>query len=86
MENNKFKINIAVEQDLEKQRIAHLRKKYDNREISSKDISLEDMDKIIELYEQDTAKINEDILRRKENIARMLKELKKNWQKVFLIV
>ena len=76
-ENRKdFMEDIIIEKDPEKRRIMELRMKYDNNEISSKDISLEDMDKIIELYNEDTVKINQDILRRKENIARMLKELK----------
>ena len=49
---------------------------YDNGEIGEEDISEEDMDKLIIMYEQETEELNTDTERRKKHIAQMLKELK----------
>lgn len=49
---------------------------YDNGEIEAEDISDEDIDKIIEMYEKETEELNADTEKRKVHIAHMLKELK----------
>ena len=51
---------------------------YDNGEIDEEDISDEDIDKIIKMYENETEELNADTERRKIHIAQMLKELKKS--------
>ena len=40
------------------------------------DISSEDMDKLIKMYENETEMLNADTERRKNHISQMLKELK----------
>lgn len=68
--------NIIIKENEEEKRLKDLKLRYDNGEIDEEDISDEDMDKIIELYEKETEKLNSDTERRKKHIAQMLKELK----------
>lgn len=78
--NNQFKENfiknIAIKTDDEEKRLKVLQMQYDNGEIDEEDISDNDMDKLIEMYETETEKLNIDTERRKIHIAQMLKELK----------
>lgn len=53
-----------------------LQLQYDNGEIDEDDISDDDADKLIELYKKETFELNADTERRKNHIAKMLKELK----------
>lgn len=78
--NNKYKEKfiekIAIKEDEEEKRLRILQLQYDNGEIDEEDISDEDMDKLIEMYEKETEKLNADTEMRKKHIAQMLKELK----------
>lgn len=75
-ENNDFKEKIVVEEDKEKKRILDLREKWENGEIYEEDISDEDIDKIVEMYNEETKKIEEKTKFIKQDILKMLKELK----------
>ena len=57
-------------------RLKNLKLQYDNGEIDEEDISSEDMDKLIKMYENETEMLNADTERRKNHISQMLKELK----------
>lgn len=78
--NNQYKENfienIQIKEDEEEKRLKILQLQYDNGEIGEEDISEEDMDKLIIMYEQETEELNTDTERRKKHIAQMLKELK----------
>lgn len=78
--NNQYKENfienIQIKENEETKRLKILQLKYDNGEIDEEDISDEDMDKLIEMYEKETEELNADTERRKNHIAQMLKELK----------
>lgn len=78
--NNKskevFLKNIQIEQNEEEKRLKKLQLQYDNGEIDEDDISDDDADKLIELYKKETFELNADTERRKNHIAKMLKELK----------
>lgn len=78
--NNQYKENfienIQIKEDEEEKRLKILQLQYDNGEIDEEDISEEDMDKLIIMYEQETEELNTDTERRKKHIAQMLKELK----------
>ena len=76
--NNDFLKNIQIKEDSEEIRIKKLQQQYDNGEIDEDDLSEEDVNKIIKLYEEETEKLNQDTLRRKIHIQNMLKELKYN--------
>ncbi|MBO6244046.1 MAG: hypothetical protein J6O41_05740 [Clostridia bacterium] len=73
---NEFIDNIVIKVDEEEKRIKELQKQYDNGEIEEEDITDEDMDKLIEMYERETEKLNADTEMRKLHISKMLKELK----------
>lgn len=70
--------NILIKEDGEEKRLKILQLQYDNGEIDEDDISDEDMDKLIEMYEDETEKLNADTERRKIHIAQMLKKLKQS--------
>ncbi len=67
---------VVIPENQEEKRLRLLKLKYDNGEIDEEDISDEDIEKIVEMYEKETDKINADTERIKKNIERMLKELK----------
>ena len=71
-----FLKNIQLQEDEEKIRLMKLKLKYDNGEIDEEDISEEDIDKIVALYKKETEELNEDTLKRKTHIEKMLKEMK----------
>lgn len=68
--------NITIKENNEKNRLKDLQLQYDNGKIDEKDISDEDMDRLIEMYEKETEKLNTDTKIRKNHITQMLKELK----------
>ena len=78
--NNRYKDsfieNIVIKENEEEKRLKALQLQYDNGEIDEEDISDEDMDKLISLYEKETEELNADTAKRKNHIAQMLKELK----------
>ncbi len=75
-EKEDFIENIVVREDKEEKRLKTLQLQYDNEELDEEDISDEDMEKLIEMYEKETEQLNAETLRIKEHIAQMLKELK----------
>lgn len=78
--NNKNKVNflenIQIKEDKEEIRLKKLKLLYDNGEIDEDDLSEEEIEKLVALYESETEKLNNDTLRRKIHIEQMLKELK----------
>lgn len=68
--------NIQIKEDEEEKRLKILQLQYDNGEIDEEDISDEDMDKLIEMYETETEELNNETEKIKVHIAHMLKELK----------
>lgn len=74
--NNTFYENIQIKEDIEERRIKNLQQLYDNGEIDEDDLSEEDIDKLVALYENETEELNNDTLQRKFHIEQMLKELK----------
>ncbi len=75
-EINSFKEKIVIKEDEERKRLLELRAKWENGEIEADDISDEDIDKIVEIYNEETRKIEEETQFIKENISKMLNELK----------
>lgn len=75
-QKDNFTQNILIKENEEDKRIKILKLQYENGEIDEDGISDEDIDKIIEMYESETEKLNADTERRKIHIAQMLKELK----------
>ena len=71
-----FLNNIKVEENSEDKRIKALKLQYDNGQIDEEDITEEDIEKLIAMYEKETEELNLDTERRKNHIAQMLKELK----------
>ena len=75
-ETNSFKERIKIQEDKERKRLLELRDKWENGEIKADDISDEEIDKIVEIYNEETKKIEEETEIIKRNISKMLKELK----------
>ena len=74
--NNNFSERIAVKVDEEQKRLKDLQRQYDNGEIDEEDITAEDIDKLVEMYEAETERLNADTEMRKMHISGMLIELK----------
>ena len=70
--------NIKNEETEERQRIIALKYQYDNEIIDEEDIYNEDIDKLIELYKEETKLLNEDSEMRRKNIMEMIKHSKNN--------
>ena len=75
-EKEEFIEDIQIKEDREEKRLRELQKLYDNGYIDEDDISDEDIDKLIVMYEKETEELNKDTEIRKMNISRMLKDLK----------
>ena len=73
-----FVENIVIKENEEEKRLKELQLQYDNGEIEEEDISNEDMDKLIEMYEKETEELNRETENIKIHISQMLKELKKS--------
>ena len=71
-----FKENIILKENPEQQRILKLKRKYDNGEIFEDEISIEDMDSLINMYKEETKALNDDTEKRKRNIQMMLQEMR----------
>lgn len=74
MMNNFDKIKL----DSNVKNIMLLKRLYDNGEISEEELSGEEINGIIKLYEKEIKTIEEDTNRRKVKIKKMLLELRKN--------
>ena len=70
--------NIVIKENQEEKRLKILQLQYDNGEIDEEDISEEDMDKLIEMYEKETEELNAETEKIKIHISQMLKELKQS--------
>ena len=68
--------NIQIKENEEEKRLKELQLQYDNGEIDEDNLSEEEIDKLVILYEKETKELNTDTERRKNHIAQMLKELK----------
>lgn len=75
-QKEQFIENITIKENNEEKRLKALQLQYDNGKIDEKDIADEDIDRLIEMYEKETEKLNADTKRRKNHITQMLKELK----------
>ena len=73
-----FVENIVIKQDEAERRLKNLQLQYDNGEIDEEDISDEDMNKLIEMYERETEELNDETEKIKIHISQMLKELKQS--------
>lgn len=76
LQKDNFISNIVVKENEEENRLKELQAKYENGEIDEYDISDEDIDKLIEMYKNETEKLNMDTEKRKNHISKMLNELK----------
>ena len=74
--NDSFIKNIQIKENKEELRLLQLKQQYENGEIYEEDMLDEDIDKLCKLYEKETDELNADTERRKNHIAKMLKELK----------
>ena len=74
--NNNFKEQIVIKEDEEKLRLLKLQKDYEN-ELIEEDISPEDYQKLLDLYDEQNKKISEEIERDRIEIKNMLQKLKK---------
>ena len=79
MSNNResFLESIKYSQDKELIRLMELKRKYDNEEITEEDISEEDAEKLLRLYEIEIENIKKDTNNAKERIKKELAELKR---------
>ena len=68
--------NILIKENEEEKRLNNLQLQYENGEIDEEEISEEDMDKLIEMYEKETEELNKETESIKTHISQMLKELK----------
>lgn len=68
--------NILIKENEEEKRLKNLQLQYDNGEIDEDNMSEEDMDKLIEMYEKETEELNKETESIKAHISQMLKELK----------
>ena len=73
-----LKEQIIIPRDTEKERLLLLREQWENGEIEEEDLSEEDIDAIIEIYNDETEKIEQETEQIKQDIAKMLKELKES--------
>ena len=69
---------ILIKEDEEEKKLKTLQLQYDNGEIDEEDISDEDMDKLIEMYEKESEELNNETDKIKIHISQMLKELKQS--------
>ena len=72
---NEFKLEVAVEENSDNQWILELKQKYDNGEILEKDISKEDMEMLIRIYNEESDQIKKDIEKRKKKIKTILAQM-----------
>lgn len=64
-EKKDFWENIRVNENEEEERLKRLKKLYDNRELKEKNISNEDIDKLIKMYDKEIEELRFDTTRRK---------------------
>lgn len=72
-----FLNRIQIKKSEDEIKIRKLQALYDNGEIDEDELSEDEIEKLIDLYESETEKLNADTERRKVHIQNMLNELKK---------
>lgn len=77
-EPKSFKEEIVIKQDEEKLRILKIQEDYKNGLIEEEDISKEDYQKLLDLYDEQNKKISQEIEKDKIEIKNMLQKLKKH--------
>lgn len=75
-QENKSEYSTNETREQEKQRIMSLKTKYDNGEISIKEISDNDMEMLIKLYNAESEVLSESIERKTQRIINALNKLK----------
>ena len=76
LEEHAFKDNIIIKQDEEELRLLQLQREYKSGKILEEDMSQEDKEKLINLYKKQNLELKETIKKEKEEIRKMLDELK----------
>lgn len=71
---NNFIENITISENEEEKRLKELKKLYDNREIEEENISNEDIDKLIEMYNNEIKELKIDTKIRKNKIEKIIKK------------
>lgn len=74
--NNNFLENIVIKENEREKRLKKLKYLYDNRKITEEEISDEDMDILIEMYDKEIRELNADTEKRKKHIEQMIKARK----------
>lgn len=72
----KFLEDIRVSEKEEEKRLRELKKLYDSRQCEEINISDEDLDKLIEMYDREIEELRADTRRRKNNIEQIIKDCK----------
>lgn len=70
---NNFIENITISENEEQKRLKELKKLYDNREIEEENISNEDIDRLIEMYNNEIQELKIDTKIRKSKIEKIIK-------------
>lgn len=71
--NDNFLEKIIANESTEEKRLRQLKKLYDDGEVNEKDITNEDIDKLIEMYDKEIEELKKDTERIKRNIERAIK-------------
>ena len=75
--NENFKEYLQIKKDEDKERILRLQIEFKQGKILEEDIKKEDYDKLIELYGEQNKKLKEEIKKYKNEIAQIIKNMKK---------
>lgn len=70
--NDNFLEKIIVNESTEEKRLKQLKKLYDDGELKEKDITNEDIDKLIEMYDKEIEELRENTEKRKNNIKQII--------------
>ncbi len=70
--NNNFLEKIIINESTEEKRLRQLKKLYDDGDVKEKDITNEDIDKLIEMYDKEIEELREDTEKRKNNIKQII--------------
>ncbi len=77
-DKNNFIENIVISKNEEEKRLKELKKLYDNMELNEKNISNEDLDKLIEMYNNEIEELRTDTKIRKTKIEKMIQTKNKS--------
>lgn len=70
--NNNFLEKIIINESTEEKRLRQLKKLYDVGDVKERDITNEDIDKLIEMYDKEIEELREDTEKRKNNIKQII--------------